>query len=78
MFEDLIPSAQAQTLAPTPGLFDDLIPAGAAAGGAGGMIAEPPSRDATGSSRESAKAGDGDDRPFRNVPTMHEVCSSGL
>src|SRR5262249_13822541 len=30
MFEDLIPSAQAQTPAPGPGLFDDLIPAGAA------------------------------------------------
>ena len=33
MFEDLIPLAQAQTPAPPPGLFDDLIPAGAAAGG---------------------------------------------
>ena len=34
MFEDLIPSASAQTPAPPPGMFDDLIPAGGAAGAA--------------------------------------------
>ena len=68
MFEDLIPSAQAQTSAPPHGLFDDLIPAGAAAGGAGGMIAEPPGRDATGSNRESARPGDGDDRLLPKRP----------
>jgi HNH/ENDO VII superfamily nuclease len=32
MFEDLIPSASAQTSAPPPGLFDDLIPPAGAAG----------------------------------------------
>jgi hypothetical protein len=44
MFEDLIPSASAQTPAPPPGPFDDLIPAAAAAGRAGSMIAQPPAR----------------------------------
>ncbi|MBV8753356.1 MAG: hypothetical protein JO328_10920 [Hyphomicrobiales bacterium] len=40
MFEDLIPSAQAQTPAPPSGLFDDLIPRGGAGGGA---VADAPS-----------------------------------
>src|SRR5262249_10840519 len=38
MFEDLIPSAPAATPAPPPGMFDDLIPAGAAGGGAAGAM----------------------------------------
>src|SRR5262249_1563518 len=42
MFEDLVPSAQAQTPAPPPGPFDDLIPASGEAGRAGGIVAEPP------------------------------------
>src|SRR5262249_33555342 len=60
MFEDLVPSAQAETPAPPPGLFDDLIPAGAAAGRAGGIVAQPPALDASVPGGESAKAGDRD------------------
>jgi len=42
MFEDLIPPASAQTPGPSPGMFDDLIPAGGAAGGMAGAITAAP------------------------------------
>lgn len=42
MFEDLIPTAAAQTPAPPPGLFDDLIPAGGVRGAAAGGISTMP------------------------------------
>lgn len=61
MFEDLVPSAPAQTPAPPPGLFDDLIPAGGANGGrAGGLFAAPGRADEQALPRSTADTDPGD------------------
>ena len=59
MFEDLIPSAPAATPAPPPGLFDDLIPAGAAGGG---MFAVAERTDGLASPRSTPGTDPGDER----------------
>lgn len=70
MFEDLIPSAPAQTPAPPPGLFDDLIPAGGAAGVASAAkIAVPGGADEQALPRSTAGTDPGEQRiaaPARN------------
>ncbi|MBV9559166.1 MAG: hypothetical protein JOY90_01690 [Bradyrhizobium sp.] len=63
MFEDLIPSASAQTSAPPPGLFDDLIPAGDAGGVAqAAKVAAPGGADEPALPRSTAGTDPGDDR----------------
>jgi hypothetical protein len=63
MFEDLIPSAPAPTPAPSPGMFDDLIPASGASGGLGGaMFAGPGRTDGLASPRSTAGTDPGDER----------------
>jgi A nuclease of the HNH/ENDO VII superfamily with conserved LHH len=84
MFEDLIPSASAQTPAPS-GMFDDLIPAGGAAGGiAGGITAAPGGPDRFASPRSMAGTDPGGERikvpesngepaaPFSGSPDAHK------
>jgi Barnase-EndoU-ColicinE5/D-RelE like nuclease len=70
MFEDLVPSASAQTSAPPPGLFDDLIPAGGAAGVAqAAKVAAPGGADEPALPRSTAGTDPGDERieaPARN------------
>jgi phage-Barnase-EndoU-ColicinE5/D-RelE like nuclease3 len=59
MFEDLIPAAPAQT-PPSLGLFDDLIPAGGAIGGAaGGLMAAPEGPDELALPRSTASTDPG-------------------
>jgi hypothetical protein len=70
MFEDLVPSAPAQTPAPPPGVFDDLIPSGAAAGVASAAkLAAPERADEQALPRSTAGTDPGDERiepPARN------------
>src|ERR1043166_5014039 len=67
MFEDLIPPASAQTPAPPPGMFDDLIPASGAGGEvAGGMTAVPRGPDGLAPPRSTAGTDPGSEKI--NVP----------
>ena len=62
MFEDLVPSAQAATPAPPPGVFDDLIPAGAGAdAAAAGKLAAPGGADEQALPRSTAGTDPGDE-----------------
>lgn len=70
MFEDLVSSASAQTPAPQPGLFDDLIPANTAAGVASAAkLAAPERADEQALPRSTAGTDPGDEKvepPARN------------
>jgi hypothetical protein len=62
MFEDLIPPAPAETAAPPPGLFDDLIPAGGAGAAAAAKLAVPGGADEQALPRSTAGTDPGDQR----------------
>jgi len=69
MFEDLIPSASAQTPTPPPGMFDDLIPSSGAAAAAAAKVAAPGGADEQTLPRSTAGTDPGDESiepPARN------------